>query len=407
MSQSVFDKKAPVYMTALLKNFPQLAVLDTAAVFGNLGHESGGLENLQEDRPTVKGSKGGYGWAQWTGPRRRAFEAWCRTKKLNPASDDANYGFLVHELLTTHASSITALLRARTLESKTVAFEKSFEGAGIKHYPERKKWALRALHAYEAVYGPIATPLTPPPRPANIVSPVPIALPESPAAKPTGGVSGFFKRLWGHAPLSQAPTPPVASLPAEDMLVRRVQKQLARLGYNEVGIIDGRYGNNTKTAISRFRAEQAPKLQDDEVSDALLAALMKGSQRTVSPERANATGATLREGGSKTVQNFDAIGFFAKMMLGVAGVGGVDQTGILDTVKNAATTAQETAQTATTVLQSLATFITGVVGAVQWCLHHWWLFAAFGAFYVLWKVGNGILDVIIKFRTGILQRPSV
>jgi hypothetical protein len=45
---------APMYMRLLLADFPQLAVEDAAAVFGNAGHESRGLTDDQEDAPTVR-----------------------------------------------------------------------------------------------------------------------------------------------------------------------------------------------------------------------------------------------------------------------------------------------------------------------------------------------------------------
>src|SRR4029079_2065686 len=63
-----------------------------AGLVGNLGFESVGFRTLQEMAPAVSGSKGGYGWAQWTGVRRRAFEAWCVAHHLPMASDEANYG---------------------------------------------------------------------------------------------------------------------------------------------------------------------------------------------------------------------------------------------------------------------------------------------------------------------------
>ena len=70
-----------------------------AGIMSNLWAESG-VRGINEKNPTVPGSRGGFGWAQWTGPRRDAFEAWSKAKGLDPASDEANYGFLVQELKT-------------------------------------------------------------------------------------------------------------------------------------------------------------------------------------------------------------------------------------------------------------------------------------------------------------------
>ena len=84
-------REGPGYYGPALRDFP--ITPRTAAILGNLGHESAGLTILQEIKPTVAGSKGGYGWAQWTGPRRRAYEAYCARIGKNPASDEANYAY--------------------------------------------------------------------------------------------------------------------------------------------------------------------------------------------------------------------------------------------------------------------------------------------------------------------------
>src|SRR4051812_39577374 len=75
-----------------------LASEQAAGLVGNLGYESKSFTELQEDTPSVPGSRGGTGWAQWTGPRRVKFEVWCTAHGLAPTSDAANYGFLVEEL---------------------------------------------------------------------------------------------------------------------------------------------------------------------------------------------------------------------------------------------------------------------------------------------------------------------
>lgn len=118
----------------------------TAAVFGNLAHECGAFATLQEIKPTVKGARGGYGWAQWTGPRRRQFEAFCAKQNLKPSDPEANYAFLLEELRSRPYSYVldrTAI--QHTLYAKTVAFEREYEGAGVKNYKSRYAWARRVL----------------------------------------------------------------------------------------------------------------------------------------------------------------------------------------------------------------------------------------------------------------------
>lgn len=144
-----FSEIAPPFMHLLLEDFPVLDKLDAAAVFGNFGHESNGFTSLQEKSPTVAGSRGGYGWAQWTGPRRRAYEAYCARNGKDPAAPASNYAFVFVELTGPEAHAIGALTDAATLYQKVEAFEMAFERAGIKHYASRKQWALIALQAYE------------------------------------------------------------------------------------------------------------------------------------------------------------------------------------------------------------------------------------------------------------------
>lgn len=72
-----------------------------AGIVGNLDYETGGFQFMQEISPLVKGSRGGFGFAQWTGPRRVAFEKWAKENKLDPTSYEANYGFLKHEIAYT------------------------------------------------------------------------------------------------------------------------------------------------------------------------------------------------------------------------------------------------------------------------------------------------------------------
>ncbi|WP_089177150.1 phage tail tip lysozyme [Bosea sp. AS-1] len=143
---STFTQKAPGIMRRLMDDFG-FTKEQAAGILGNLGHESSGLNELQERNPTA--GRGGYGWAQWTGPRRKAFEAWAAANNLDPASDEANYGFLRHELRTNHAGVVARVKEAGSVGEAMVAFEAGYERAGVKNYASRQKWADRALRAAE------------------------------------------------------------------------------------------------------------------------------------------------------------------------------------------------------------------------------------------------------------------
>jgi len=141
----LFSQKAPTILERLMTDF-ELSDIQAAAILGNIGHECLGFHLLHElGQPE---GKGGYGWAQWTGPRREKFFAWCKQNALDWQSENANYGFLKHELETTESGAIAALLKARTLAAAVQAFERNYERAGVTNYPDRTMWAEIALEAF-------------------------------------------------------------------------------------------------------------------------------------------------------------------------------------------------------------------------------------------------------------------
>ena len=122
-----------------------------AAIVGNFMHESGDFQHMQEIAP-VSG-RGGYGWAQWTGPRRRNFEAFVAEKGLDINSDDANYQFFLHEIQNDPYEKQQFERWKNTeygdLAAETVAFENSYERAGVKHHGSRIQRAETALQMYK------------------------------------------------------------------------------------------------------------------------------------------------------------------------------------------------------------------------------------------------------------------
>lgn len=194
---STFDTKAPKIMSALLSDFP-IGLQDAAAIVGNLGHESGGFALMQEIKPTVAGSRGGYGWAQWTGPRRREFEAYCQRNRLDPASDRANYAFLFVELKGPERKAVPAVVAADGLDAKVKAFEQAFERAGVKHYPSRLKWAQQALEAWNEASAEERVPS---------FLPAPVTVPETPVILPEPIILPEIAPVQTPAPCTPAPTP--------------------------------------------------------------------------------------------------------------------------------------------------------------------------------------------------------
>jgi len=111
-------------------------------IAGALAGESGGFTQMQELKPTVPGSRGGAGYAQWTGPRRNQFEAYGDTDNIG--SYDKNYGFLRHELDNTSEGNVLhKLAGAKTAEQAQRLFTDNFLRPGIPNYEGRDNWTRR------------------------------------------------------------------------------------------------------------------------------------------------------------------------------------------------------------------------------------------------------------------------
>jgi Phage tail lysozyme len=165
MAYEYFNKWAPWMMEKLQADF-KISLESSAAIVGNGGHESGGFKSLQEIKPMVAGSRGGYGVMQWTGPRRRLYEGYCQRNNLDPKDMKTNYAFLFVELTGAEGKDgrvIQKVEAAKSLEAKVDVFMKEFLRPGIPHLPERIVWAKRALNAW-ASYKP-TEPVQPSPLP--------------------------------------------------------------------------------------------------------------------------------------------------------------------------------------------------------------------------------------------------
>ena len=103
-------------------------------IAGNIAVESGFRTDINEAAPIVPGSRGGYGLIQWTGPRRRQFEAYAGD---NLADLDTQLDFLVHELGTTEKKAASAIYAANDpIEAARLVSER-FLRPGIPHMDRR------------------------------------------------------------------------------------------------------------------------------------------------------------------------------------------------------------------------------------------------------------------------------
>lgn len=103
----------------------------------NFQDESGLNPGINEQNPIVEGSRGGFGLAQWTGPRRRALEEFA-AQRGTPVSDlDTQLDFLMTELQGPEAGAAEAILSAPDTGSAAQAIVNRFLRPAEEHRARR------------------------------------------------------------------------------------------------------------------------------------------------------------------------------------------------------------------------------------------------------------------------------
>ena len=110
---------------------------------GNFSVESGFNPGINEINPTVAGSRGGYGLAQWTGPRRRQYEAFAKSQGSAPDDLNAQLDFLAWELQNTEKGAAQAIFAARDPAEAARLVSEKFLRPGIPHLDNRIREATR------------------------------------------------------------------------------------------------------------------------------------------------------------------------------------------------------------------------------------------------------------------------
>ena len=144
-----FEQRAGGVVSRLMADLG-LTREQAAGAAGGLGGESG-LEAVNEKNPTVPGSRGGFGWGQWTGTRRTDFEQFAKDRGLSVTDPEANYQFLVHELTGKESAALAALRQAGSVDDATKVFTMAYERPGIMNMGSRLDFARKAAGASDQV----------------------------------------------------------------------------------------------------------------------------------------------------------------------------------------------------------------------------------------------------------------
>ena len=121
------------------RGVPKVAAI---ALAGNSFVESKFDTSVNEKAPVIKGSRGGYGLMQWTGPRRKQLEAFAGSQK-KPLSDlDTQLDFLAWELANTEKDAAQKIYSARSVEDAAKAVSNNFLRPGIPHLGRRVSAAM-------------------------------------------------------------------------------------------------------------------------------------------------------------------------------------------------------------------------------------------------------------------------
>ena len=92
----------------------------------NFQDESGLDPGINEISPTVPGSRGGFGLAQWTGPRRRQLEAFAQSRGAPPSDINTQLDFLVSELGGSESRAAQSILSTKNSGQAATAIVNDF-----------------------------------------------------------------------------------------------------------------------------------------------------------------------------------------------------------------------------------------------------------------------------------------
>lgn len=158
----------------------------------------------------------------------------------------------------------------------------------------------------------------------------------------------IFKTVSAVSTPVNIPVPEPKPTQQDDKLIERVQDLLWDKGYPEVGESDNKYGRRTRNAILAFQADNNLPLTG-EITDDLLAQLVKAPKREMAPARQNATEKDLKT--EPVVKEASWLKKIGMTIFGGALFGGIsDGTASLDDITNGVTQVRTIFETVQPVL---------------------------------------------------------
>lgn len=104
----------------------------------NARDESGLRTDINEIAPLVPGSRGGFGLMQWTGPRRRALEAFAAQRGTDVSDLNTQLDFLVTELQGPEARAGQAIMSSKDTPTAAAAIVNEFLRPAEQHRVRRE-----------------------------------------------------------------------------------------------------------------------------------------------------------------------------------------------------------------------------------------------------------------------------
>jgi len=86
---------------------------------------------INEISPTVKGSRGGFGLAQWTGPRRVALEEFAAARGVPPSDPEAQFDFFMAENAGPEKAAWDKVMATKDATEAAKTFTLAWERPGI------------------------------------------------------------------------------------------------------------------------------------------------------------------------------------------------------------------------------------------------------------------------------------